>query len=302
MKYWRGYLVAVIFAALSWGLTQFAKAHTSLVDMIYPYVTRLIQTALAGWSSGADFCLWQVTLVALVVALLASIVLMVVLRWTPVQWFGWVTAAVCLFSFLNTGLYGLNAFAGSVADDIRLNVQEGYTPSELSDAATYFRDKANTLSSQVNRDSDHQLSVADFDTLARQAAQGFEALTYDDAISVFAGSTAPVKELGWSDYYTDRALPVLPSPSPARLPSIPRYQLWVFPLLCAGRWRTGCVFTAKMTRPFLHSLPVMPTNPFCSSTSGMLWLTAPATRPWLPAPTAPSAMLPPTCMPVQAPS
>lgn len=206
MKYWRGYLVAVIFAALSWGLTQFAKAHTSLVDMIYPYVTRLIQTALAGWSSGADFCLWQVTLVALVVALLASIVLMVVLRWNPVQWFGWVTAAVCLFSFLNTGLYGLNAFAGSVADDIRLNVQEGYTPSELSDAATYFRDKANTLSSQVNRDSDHQLSVADFDTLARQAAQGFEALTYDDAISVFAGSTAPVKELGWSDYYTDRGI------------------------------------------------------------------------------------------------
>ncbi len=206
MKYWRGYLVAVIFAALSWGLTQFAKAHASLVDMIYPYVTRLIQTALADWSSGAAFCLWQVVLVALIVALLASIVLMVVLRWNPVQWFGWVCAAVCLFSFLNTGLYGLNVYAGSVADDVRLNIQEGYTPSELSDAASYFRDKANALSAQVNRDSAYQLSVADFDTLAQQAVQGFEVLTYDDAISVFAGSTVPVKALGWSGYYTDRGI------------------------------------------------------------------------------------------------
>ena len=36
LKYWRGYLVAALLAALTWALTEFAKAHTTLVDMIYP--------------------------------------------------------------------------------------------------------------------------------------------------------------------------------------------------------------------------------------------------------------------------
>ena len=33
MKYWRGYLVAVIFAIFSWALSQFAAAHGKLLDM-----------------------------------------------------------------------------------------------------------------------------------------------------------------------------------------------------------------------------------------------------------------------------
>ena len=206
MKYWRGYVVAAVFAALSWALTQFAKAHTDLVDMVYPYVTRLIQTALAQWSSGVDSCLWQIVLLFLAVGFLASIVLMIVLRWNPVQWFGWVLAVTCLLSFLNTGLYGLNKYAGSVADDVRLNVQEGYTPAELADAAAYFRDKANALSSQVNRGSDHEIVSADFDVLAKLAVESFDTLTYDKVMSIYAGSNTPVKELGWSDTYTNRGI------------------------------------------------------------------------------------------------
>ncbi len=206
MKYWRGYVVAAVFAVLSWGLTQFAKAHTSLVDMVYPYVTRLIQTALAQWSAGIDSCMWQIVLLFLAAGLLVSIVLMIVLRWNPVQWFGWVLAAVSLLTFLDTGLYRLNAYAGSVADDVRLTVQEGYTPSELADATTYFRDKANALSSQVKRDSAHQLEMPDFDVLAKLASDTFETLTYDSTLSIYAGAAVPVKELGWSNSYTDRGI------------------------------------------------------------------------------------------------
>ena len=57
MKYWRGYLVAAIFAACTWGLTEFAKTHTVLVDMIYPYVTRMAQNFLVGWSGNVEYCL-----------------------------------------------------------------------------------------------------------------------------------------------------------------------------------------------------------------------------------------------------
>ena len=71
MKYWRGYLVAAIFAACTWGLVQFAQSHWELVDMVYPYVTRMIQNFLANWSSGVEFCLWQLIVIVLGVLLLA---------------------------------------------------------------------------------------------------------------------------------------------------------------------------------------------------------------------------------------
>ena len=80
LKYWRGYLVAGILGLFTWGLMEFAKTHQNLIDMIYPYVTRMIQTALASWSGGVDFLLWQFLAIVLVVLLLATIVLMVVLR------------------------------------------------------------------------------------------------------------------------------------------------------------------------------------------------------------------------------
>ena len=204
MKYWRGYLAAAIFAFFSWALLQFAAANTMLIDMVYPYVTRTLQTYLADWTGGAAFCLWQV-LVALGIALvLASAVLMILLKWNPVQWFGWVTAAISIVFFLHTGLYGMNQYAGTVANDIRLTVTE-YTLSELEDAAAYFRDNANALVDQVERDSSGKI-VADFDTLAQQAAEGFRTLVYEDSYSIYAGSTVPVKKLGFAKRYTKKGV------------------------------------------------------------------------------------------------
>ena len=55
MKYWRGYIIVIALALLSWGLAEFAKAHGALVDMIYPYASRLIQDVLAQWSAGVPF-------------------------------------------------------------------------------------------------------------------------------------------------------------------------------------------------------------------------------------------------------
>ena len=207
MKYWRGYLVALIAAAGIWGLNTFAQTHSVLVDMVYPYTTRILQTYLAQWSADVNFCVWQVLLLMLAAVVLASIVLMIIFKWNPIQWFGWILAGVFLISLLNTGIYGLNEKAGSLAEDIRLEGTEyRYTVSELEAAAAFYRDKANELADQVSRDSEGNLQFPSFAELAEQAGKGFEVLTYEQYYSVFAGSTVPVKELGASDFFTARGI------------------------------------------------------------------------------------------------
>ncbi|MBO5953896.1 MAG: DUF3810 family protein [Oscillospiraceae bacterium] len=205
MKYWRGYLTAAVIALFSWLLMDFCASHTILVDMVYPYVSRMIQTFLAQWGSGAAFCVWQVLLVVLGLGTIASIVLMIVLRWNPVQWFGWVLTAVSVLFFLHTGIYGLNIYAGAIADDIRLEVTE-YTLEELEDAVTYYRDQANTLATKVNRDAAGKPVYPSFRELAAQAKDGYETLIYEESFSIYAGAMEPVKELGWADRYTSKGI------------------------------------------------------------------------------------------------
>lgn len=202
MKYWRGYIVAAALALMTWGLTQFAAAHGALVDMVYPYLTRMIQDALAQWSAGTAACLWQVLAVLLVVLLLASIVAMILLKWNVIQWLGWVLSGICLLWCAHTGLYGLNQYTSPLADDIRLNtmvVGDSVTP--LVNATTYFRDKANELAEQISRDENGDIIAPDFSTSAEQAADGFHTLVYEKNYPVFAGTTVPVKELGWAKMY-----------------------------------------------------------------------------------------------------
>lgn len=205
MKYWRGYLTAAIFGFFSWALIEFAKAHSALLDMVYPYVTRMLQTLLAEWSSTVTFCLWQFFAIALVVGVLTTIVLMIVLRWNPIQVIGWYTAAASLLFFLHTALYGLNGYAGSITNDIRLPITE-YSLSELEEATVYYRDQANALASRINRDVNGNAVYPEFNELAAQAEAGFDSLVYEHNYSIFAGTTLPVKELGWADMYTSMGI------------------------------------------------------------------------------------------------
>ena len=205
MKYWRGYLAAFIFAAITWALMQFGQAFTNIVDMVYPYVIRTMQNMLAQWSGSADFVVWQMLLLALVVLGLATVVLMIVLKWNPIQWFGWVLAVASGIYMLYILVFGLNYFAGPLAEDIRLEVG-AYNVDELTEAAEYYRDKANELAELVNRDSSGNVDFADFDTLAAQTGDGFKKLTYELSYPVFAGETLPVKPLHWADWFTKRGI------------------------------------------------------------------------------------------------
>lgn len=201
MRYWFGYLTAGIFAAITWVLMQFGQRFSTLVDMIYPYVIRTLQGMLAEWTSSVDFPVWQVLAVALGVLILASLVLMLILKWNPIQWAGWMLAVFSGLYMLNTMMWGLNYYAGTLAEDMRLEVAS-YNLEELTEATLYYRDKANDLAAQIPRDAAGNPDFADFAQLAKQAGDGFHTLTYTNHYSIFAGSVVPVKELGWADLYT----------------------------------------------------------------------------------------------------
>lgn len=205
MKYWRGYLVAAIVAAFTWGLIEFAQSHWELVDMIYPYMTRIVQDYLAGWSASVPFCLWQLMLILLGVVGLATVVMMILWKWNPVQWFGWVTAAASIVFFLNTALCGLNDYAGPLSQDIRLEVTP-YVVTELESAAAFYQEQANALAEQVSRDENGVIQLGNINELSQQAAEGFESQTYDHYNPIFSGSTEAVKELGWSKLMASRGI------------------------------------------------------------------------------------------------
>ena len=205
MKYLRGYLAAGIFGAITWVLMAYAQRFSTIVDMVYPYVTRNLQSILAQWSSQVDLCLWQLLAVALGALILCSIVLMVVLKWNAIQWGGWVLAVFSAIYCLHTALFGLNYYAGPISEDLRLDMSP-YTLEELTEATEYYRNEANTLAAQVPRTSDGSVSFQTFDQLAAQAGEGFKTLTYEKHYPIFAGSTLPVKKLGWSDMYVSMGI------------------------------------------------------------------------------------------------
>lgn len=205
MKYWFGYLTAAIFGAIAWVLMQFGQRFSTLVDMVYPYITRTLQGVLAQWTSAVEFPVWQLLAVILGALLLASLVLMIILKWNPIQWFGWVLAVFAGLFMLHTLMWGLCYYAGPLAEDMRLEVSS-YNLDELTEATEFYRDRANELAVQVKRDSAGNVTFSDFDTLAKNAGQGFRILTYDYHYSVFAGSILPVKKLGWADMYTSMGI------------------------------------------------------------------------------------------------
>ncbi len=205
MKKLRGYLTAAIFAGITYVLSQYGQQFSALVDMVYPYVIRTLEQTLAQWSSQVDFLIWQLLAVALVVVALAALVIVIVTKRSAITWFGWVLA-VCSFLFmLHTLVYGMNYYAGDLADDIRMEVS-GCTLDEIVEATEYYQTQANSMADRVSRDDQGYLVAEDFDILASRAGSGFQYLTYQRYFPVFAGSTVPVKELGWADLYTSMGI------------------------------------------------------------------------------------------------
>ena len=96
---------------------------------------------------------------------------------------------------LHTGVFGMNEYAGPIAEDIRLT-ETDCSDEQMEAAAIYYRDKANAFSTQVG--------TVELSVLSEAAAEGFDTLIYDHYYSVFAGSNAPVKTLDMASWFTKR--------------------------------------------------------------------------------------------------
>ena len=200
MKYWRGYLTAAILAAFTWVLIQMGQKYTTLVDMVYPYVTRSVQSFLTAWTGGVDFLVWQTAVLFLIILLIATLVLVFIFRAKVIRWLGWALAAIAVVVMLHTGVYGLNRYAGPIEDDLRLDMVD-YTQTELEAATIFYRDMANGLAPQI-RDENGGYVTSDFETLAAITGDGFRTLARERSYSIFGGDYTPVKKLGWSGLYT----------------------------------------------------------------------------------------------------
>lgn len=201
MKYWRGYLTAAILGALAWVLIQMGQKYTTLVDMVYPYVTRSVQTFLTAWTGPFDFLVWQTAVIFLAIGLIAALVLVFIFKAKVIRWFGWAAAAIAAVILLNTGIYGLNKFAGPIEDDLRLDMVD-YTQTELENATVFYRDMANELAAKVTRDENGEVAFAEFETLAQKTGDGYRTLARERSFSIYGGDYTPVKRLGWAGIYS----------------------------------------------------------------------------------------------------
>lgn len=200
MRNLRGFLVAAVFGGLTWLLTWAAKYYNDLLFLAYPALSRTVQDYLAPITGKFDFCLWQILLLAAFVLILLTLALAILLRWNLLRWLGAWTAAASVVLFLFMGMWGLNYYNEStLAESLRLEVTD-FSSRELKNATIYYRDNANALALKMRRDEDGGLDFAEFETLADQAGDGFDTMTF--RCSAFAGDRTPVKKLGLSDFYT----------------------------------------------------------------------------------------------------
>ena len=204
LKKYFGYLVAALSFLLYLGMTALAKRYGALLDSFYPYVTRWVQRVLSRISSIVPFTLWQVGIVLMALGLIVGIALVIWKKKSLIRFIGWALAIVSLGWTTHTAIYGLNYYASSLSQDIRMEEAE-LTQQDLENALTYFRDQANALALQLPRDGEGNLIYDDFDVLGEHAYDGYKALTLQ-GYSVFAGSDAPVKKLSWSKFYTSSGI------------------------------------------------------------------------------------------------
>ena len=227
MKYWRGYLTAAILGAFTWVLIQMGQRYTNLVDMVYPYVTRSVQSFLTAWTGGFDFLVWQTAILFLIIVLIATLVLVFIFKLKVIRWLGWAVAAIAAVVLLHTGIYSLNNYAGPIEDDLRLDMVD-YTQSELEAATVFYRDMANGLADKLTRDENGLPVCSDFDTLAALTGDGFRTLARERSFSIFGGDYTPVKRLGWSFLYSAQGKTGVTVPltgEAAVNPDIPGYAL-----------------------------------------------------------------------------
>lgn len=164
---------------------------TPLFFSFYPAFSRWIVGILAGITSVLPFALCEILLAALLFWFVASLIRAIVRR-RMVRWLTGVLLSVCTIGALFIAIWGLNYYAPKMTERLGLPDRQ-YTPAELKEATLYYRDRANELAAEVERDENGVMVEYDFDTLAKHAGDGYKKLA--ERYDCFDGSTVRVKKM-----------------------------------------------------------------------------------------------------------
>lgn len=192
------FTAAFLFAAIL--MIRAAKEHGDFLFMFYPGIMREIQVILSELTIQLDYLLWErIALVALIWAGV-TLLLDIILQENILRWISGVTAVIAFVFCVYVGLSGLNHYAPSVAEGMRMEVRQDYTVEELTKAASYYRNGANQFAPYVERDENGVfLADDDFEAMGQQLGSGMKNMIKTSY--VFGGSTVAPKELGYLSRY-----------------------------------------------------------------------------------------------------
>ena len=199
MRIIRRFVFTAAFLAAAVLLIRAARQYGDFLFMFYPGIMREVQVFLSELTMKMDYLLWE--RIALVLLIWAGITLLldIILQENLLRWVSGITAVAAFFVCLWVGLYGLNYYAPSVSESMRLDVKSSYSDDQLYQAATYYRNAANEAALDVTRDTEGLFDADEFDVLAGQVGSGMKNMIRTSY--VFGGSYAPVKELGHLSKY-----------------------------------------------------------------------------------------------------
>ena len=164
---------------------------TPFVFSFYPDLSRGAIKVIAAITSVVPLALCELLVVFLVFWFIFTLI-RAIKRARMVRWLTGVLLSICILVTSFVGLWGLNYYAPPMQERLGLPSRQ-YTAQELKEATLYYRDMANALSAEVERDENGVMAQYDFSDLAKHAGDGFELL--DKFYECFDGSTVRVKKL-----------------------------------------------------------------------------------------------------------
>lgn len=225
MRITRRVLLTATFLLLTGLLVFAADKYYDLLFLFYPSLSREIQGYLATWSAGLDYVIWLRAAMILAGLVVITLVICLLRRKNVLGWlFGWTTIAGIIL-FLYMLVWGVNLYAPGIDEDMRLEVSDSYSSSQLQEAAQYYLGYANELAGKVERDEAGLCKGAPFAETAANVGSGFHNMTR--TCYVFGGSLEVPKELQWPSQISGIMVPFTGevNVSPELLPVVMPFEM-----------------------------------------------------------------------------
>lgn len=184
-------LVAGGLLILTLALAGVAKLAPGSWFARYTDFSRRAVGAVGSVTALVPVCLWQLALGLLLVVGLARLI-RAFRKKQALVWLASALELVSLLVFLFVGLWGLNHFGPSLADQLGMEVRQ-YTDQELKTAAAYYAARAGDYALQVERDENGDPILPDFAGQSALAVAAYENL--GAAVPRLADPVARVKPL-----------------------------------------------------------------------------------------------------------